>query len=65
MYHCGLAGIPVMVHGKGTCKTLLKEMNESPTSISVVAETLKRSQKVAEECNKNSILVTYDLALLK
>ena len=30
----------------------LKQMNESPTSTSVVAETLKRSQKVAEECNK-------------
>ena len=43
----------------------LKQMNESPTSISVVAETLKRSQKVAEECNENSISVIYDLAIAK
>ena len=43
----------------------LKQMNESPTSTSVVAETLKRSQKVAEECNKYSMSVTYDLALTK
>ena len=43
----------------------LKQMNESPTSISVVAETLKRSQKVAEECNKKSISVTYDLVIAK
>ena len=40
-------------------------MNESPTSTSVVAETLKRSQKVAEECNKYNISVTYDLAIAK
>ena len=40
-------------------------MNESPTSIPVVGETLKRSQKVAEECNKYSISVTYDLAIAK
>ena len=40
-------------------------MNESPTSIPVVGETLKRSQKVAEECNKYSISVTYDLAVAK
>ena len=26
---------------------------------------LKRSQKVTEECNKNSISVTYDLAMAK
>ena len=43
----------------------LKQMNESPTSTSVVAETLKRSQKVAEECNKYNISVTYDLAIAK
>ena len=43
----------------------LKQMNESPTLTSVVAETLKESQKVAEECNKYSISVTYDLAIAK
>ena len=41
----------------------LKQMNESPTSTSVVAETLKRSQKVAEECNKYNMSVTYDQLL--
>ena len=40
-------------------------MNESPKSTSVVAETLKRSQKVPEESNKYSISVTYDLAIAK
>ena len=40
-------------------------MNRSPTSTSVVAETLKRSQKVAEECSKYNISVTYDLAIAK
>ena len=43
----------------------LKQMNESPTSTSVVAETLKPLQKVAEECNKYNISVTYDLAIAK
>ena len=43
----------------------LKQMNESPTSTSVVAETLKRSQKVAEECNIYNISVTYNLAIAK
>ena len=43
----------------------LKQMNESPTSTTVVAETLKRSQKTAEESNKYSMSVTYDLALAK
>ena len=43
----------------------LKQMNESPTLTSVVAETLKESQKVAEECNKYSISMTYDLAIPK
>ena len=38
-------------------------MNESPTSTSVVAETLKRSQKVPEECNKYNIPMSYDLAI--
>ena len=43
----------------------LKQMNESPTSTSLVAEMLKRSQEVAEECNKYTISVTYDLAIAK
>ena len=43
----------------------LKQMNESPTSTTVVAETLKRSQNVAEECNKYNMSVTCDLAIAK
>ena len=43
----------------------LPQINESPTSVSVVAETMKRSQAIAEECNKSSISVTYDLAIAK
>ena len=43
----------------------LKQMNELPTSTSVVAQTIKRSQKVAEECHKYSISVTYVLAIVK
>ena len=43
----------------------LKQMNELPTSTSVVAQTIKRSQKVAEECNKYSMSVIYVLAIAK
>ena len=43
----------------------LKQKNESPTSTSVVAEMLKRLQKIAEECNKYNISVTCDLAIAK
>ena len=43
----------------------LKQINESPSSTSVVVEALKRSQKVAEECNKYIISVTYDLVIPK
>ena len=43
----------------------LKQKNESPISSSVVEETLKRLQKVSEECNKYNISVTYDLAIAK
>ena len=43
----------------------LKQKNESSTSSSVVEETLKRLQKVSEECNQYNISVTYDLAIAK
>ena len=56
MYQCGLAGIPGMVHRKKVW--YLKQINE-------VSEILKQSQKVAEECNKYSISVTYDIATAK
>ena len=43
----------------------LPQINQSPTNHSVVAETMRRSQKIAQEANKNSIAVTYDLAIAK
>jgi len=36
-----------------------------PTRLDVVAETLKKSQKVAEECKQKYIVVHYDLAIAK
>ena len=52
---------------EGTMQKLwyLKQMNESSTPTSVVAETLKWSQKVAEECSKYSTLVAYNIAIVK
>ena len=51
---------------EGTQKVwYLKQKNESPTSTSVVEETLKRLQEVAAECNKYNTSVTYDLAIAK
>ena len=38
----------------------MPQINESPTSTSVVRETMKKAQDVAKECNKESIAVTYD-----
>lgn len=38
-------------------------INKSPTSPAVVYETLRISQKIAEECNQATIMVTYDLAI--
>ena len=43
----------------------MSPINQSPTSDSVVAETLNRAQKVAIECGKESVAVTYDLAIAK
>ena len=43
----------------------LPQINQSPTSYSVVLETLRRSSKIAKECNKSAIVVTYDLAIAK
>ena len=41
------------------------QINESPTSISVFIEKLKRAKIIAEECGKKNISVTYDLAIAK
>ena len=38
---------------------------QSPTSTAVVAETMNRAQHVAQEAGKESISVTYDLAIAK
>ena len=37
----------------------------SPTSHAVAVETLKKSLRIAAECEKECIVVTYDLAIAK
>lgn len=41
------------------------QINLSPTSYSVVQETLKHTQRIASECGQSNIIVTYDLAIAK
>lgn len=43
----------------------LQPINESPTSHSVVYETLCRSQEIAKECDQREIIFTGDLAVAK
>ena len=43
----------------------LPQINHSPTSVAVVAETMKRAGKIAEENRKQEICVTYDLTIAK
>lgn len=43
----------------------LPPINESPTSLSVVAHTLNTAQNIAVACQQNYISVTYDLAIAK
>ena len=43
----------------------LPQINMSLTSHSVVIETMRRSQCIANECGKTSIMVSYDLAIAK
>ena len=43
----------------------LPQINQSPTSNSVAAETMRRSLSIAKECGKTAIVVTYDLAIAK
>lgn len=47
------------------CFLLLKSISDSPTSYSVVLETMKQSQRTAEELNEIYMQVTYDLAVAK
>lgn len=43
----------------------LPQLNASPTSSAVVAETMRIAKRLADECNQTSISVTYDLAIAK
>ena len=43
----------------------LQQINQSPTSKTVVVETLNRALKIAKECNLQTIPVTFDLAIAK
>ena len=43
----------------------LPQINASPTSHAVVMETMKRSIKIADDAGRDSISVTYDLAIAK
>ena len=43
----------------------LPQINLSPTSYTVVAETLKRSLQIANESKRDSLCVTFDLAIAK
>ncbi len=43
----------------------LPQINHSPTSLAAVAETLRMSQRIAEECGQKYISVTFDLAIAK
>ena len=41
------------------------QINQSPTSTSLVSETMSRSLKIPLECQKGNIFVTYNLAIEK
>ena len=43
----------------------MKQINASPTAKSVVAETMRRTLPIEHECNRDTIAVTYDLAIAK
>ena len=43
----------------------LPQINQSPTSHSILAENMRISLQIAQEAMKNSIAVTYDLATEK
>ena len=43
----------------------LPQINQSPTIHSILAETMSISLQIAQEAMKNSIVVTYDLAIAK
>ena len=43
----------------------MENINLPPTRLDVVAKTLKQSQQVAQECQQEYAIVTYDLAVAK
>lgn len=43
----------------------LPQIDKSPTSYTVVHETMKNALKIAEKCNQTHIVVTYDLAIAR
>ena len=43
----------------------MRQLNQSPTSNSVVVETMKKAQRIAEEAHKYNIAVTHDPAIAK
>lgn len=43
----------------------LPQINASPTSQSVVYETMLRAKSIAEKCGQNEIIVSYDLGIAK
>ncbi|GBP90997.1 hypothetical protein EVAR_69886_1 [Eumeta japonica] len=43
----------------------LSPINDSPTSLSVVQETLNIAKNIAEKCNQSQIIATFDLAIAK
>ncbi|XP_077276997.1 uncharacterized protein LOC143905452 [Temnothorax americanus] len=43
----------------------LPPINSSPTSYAIVNETLMMANEIAEKCNEDLIIVTYDLAIAK
>lgn len=43
----------------------LTTINESPTNISVILETMRQAQQLSEECDEDYMEVTYDLAIAK
>lgn len=66
IHQCGQDGMQRVYDCRKQMKVwYLPQINQSPTSNAVVVETMKRSQKLAEESNKSCMVVTYDLAIAK
>ena len=59
--------MPSIVHKTTATQKIsyLPQINQSPTSTSVVAEAMRRSFKIASESQKENITVAYDFAIAK